>query len=159
MITSRKLVVLVDPANNEFRIDWERSALVSGAMPAEFTVAEDNRAYDLSGQEGPLMEILRILKANGIALNNMIDIRSNPAVRQQVTSVVRRAASQETPAPAPPAAPSMAATPSPVAPSLLPPSPEPSTAQRLQELETLRATGTISGAEYTTKRQQIISEL
>ena len=36
---------------------------------------------------------------------------------------------------------------------------EPSTAQRLQELETLRATGAISDDEYTTKRQQIISEL
>jgi hypothetical protein len=37
--------------------------------------------------------------------------------------------------------------------------PEPSTAQRLQELETLRATGAISEAEYTAKRQQIIAEL
>ena len=35
----------------------------------------------------------------------------------------------------------------------------PSTAQRLQELETLRATGTISEAEYTAKRQQIIAAL
>ena len=30
---------------------------------------------------------------------------------------------------------------------------------RLQELETLRAMGTISDSEYTAKRQQIISEL
>jgi hypothetical protein len=29
----------------------------------------------------------------------------------------------------------------------------------LQELETLRATGAITDAEYTAKRQQIISEL
>ena len=35
-------------------------------MPATFTIAEDNRTYDLSGQTGPLMEILQILKANGI---------------------------------------------------------------------------------------------
>ncbi len=33
------------------------------------------------------------------------------------------------------------------------------TAQRLQELETLRATGTITDDEYTKKRQQILSEL
>jgi hypothetical protein len=41
----------------------------------------------------------------------------------------------------------------------MPAAPEPSTAQRLQELETLRAMGTISDAEYGAKRQQIISEL
>jgi hypothetical protein len=35
----------------------------------------------------------------------------------------------------------------------------PSTAQRLQELETLRATGAISEDEYASKRQQIISEI
>ena len=40
-----------------------------------------------------------------------------------------------------------------------PPPPEPSTAQRLQELETLRAMGTISDAEYTAKRQEIIAAL
>jgi hypothetical protein len=37
--------------------------------------------------------------------------------------------------------------------------PQPSIAQRLQELETLRATGVISEAEYARKREQIVSEL
>ena len=37
--------------------------------------------------------------------------------------------------------------------------PTPSIAQRLQELETLRATGAISDTEYTAKRQKIISEM
>ena len=37
--------------------------------------------------------------------------------------------------------------------------PQPSVAQRLQELETLRASGVISDAEYTAKRGQIISEI
>jgi len=156
MITNRKLVVLVDPATNQYQIDWERSALVGGLMPAQFTLAEDNKTYDLSGQSGPLMEILQILRANGIALNNMIDIRSNPAVRQQVMSVVRRAAAAQQ-APAAPAAAVAAATPA--ATYMPPPAPEPSAAQRLQELETLRATGAISDAEYTTKRQQILSDL
>ena len=91
----RKLVVLVDPATNKFQIDWERSALVNGLMPAQFTIAEDNRTYDLSGQAGPLMEILQILKANGIPLNQMVDLRSNPALRQQVVAVVRRAGAQQ----------------------------------------------------------------
>lgn len=37
--------------------------------------------------------------------------------------------------------------------------PQPSTAQRLHELEGLRSAGAISEAEYTAKRDQIISEL
>ena len=152
MITSRKLVALVDPATNEYQIDWERSALVAGVMPANFTIAEDNRTYDLSGQAGPLMEILQILKANGISMNNMIDLRANPAARQQVQAVVRRAAAAQR-APAAPAA----ATAAPAAQYVAPPAP--TTAQRLQELETLRATGAISDDEYNAKRQQILSDL
>jgi hypothetical protein len=156
MITSRKLVALVDPATNEYQIDWERSALVAGVMPANFTIAEDNRTYDLSGQAGPLMEILQILKANGIGLNNMIDLRSNPAARAQVQAVVRRAAAAQQ-APAAPA--QAAAAPAGAPQASYAPAPEPTTAQRLQELETLRATGAISDDEYNAKRQQILSEL
>lgn len=152
MITNRKLVALVDPATNEYRIDWERSSLVSGLMPATFTLAEENKTYDLTGQSGPLMEILQILKANGIGINNMVDLRSNPAVREQVQAVVRRAAAQQTPAPAP-SAPAAASSAQFMAP------PAPSTAQRLQELETLRATGAVSEDEYAAKRQQIIADL
>ena len=159
LITGRKLVLLVDPATNEYQIDWNRSALVGGMMPAQFTLAEDgNRTYDLSGQSGPLMEIMQILKANGVPMNGTIDIRSNPAVRQQVMAVVRRAAAQQVPPAAhmsaPPVDPAAAYVPPP-----MPAAPAPSTAQRLQELETLRAMGTISDAEYGAKRQQIISEL
>ena len=154
-LTNRKLVVLVDPVTQQYQIDWERSALINGLVPANFTVAEDNRTYDLSGQTGPLMEILQILKANGIGMNNMIDLRSNPAARQQVQAVVRRAGAQQTHAGARRRRrprhrrlrPQYAAP------------PEPSTSQRLQELETLRATGAISEQEYTAKRQQIIADL
>jgi hypothetical protein len=99
-ITSRKLVVVVDPATQKYRIDWERSALVNGLVPAQFTLGADNKSYDLSGQAGPLMEILQILKANNIPLNQMIDVRSNPGLRQQIQTVVRRAAEEQaTPAP------------------------------------------------------------
>ena len=147
MITSRKLVALVDPTTNEYQIDWQRSALVSGLMPATFSVAEDNQSYDLTGQTEPLMEILQILKANNIGVDNMIDLRSNPAARQQVQAIVRHAAARQAPPPpVPAAAPYVRAA-------------EPTTAQRLQQLETLRATGSITEAEYTTKREQIISEL
>ncbi|MDV3127633.1 SHOCT domain-containing protein [Mycobacterium sp. 21AC1] len=155
MITSRKLVALVDPSTNEYQIDWERSGLVSGLMPATFTVAEDNATYDLTGQAEPLMEILQILKAHNIGMNNMVDLRANPAARQQVQAVVRRAAARQAPAaPASPVSPQTSAA----TPPLLA-APEPSTAQRLQELETLRATGAVTEAEYTAKRQQIIADL
>jgi hypothetical protein len=148
LITGRKLVVLVDSASGKYQIDWERSALVNGVVPAQFTLDEDGRTYDLSGQAGAPMQIMQILKANNIPMHGTIDIRSNPAVRQQVMEVVRRAAG-------PPSAP--ASAPEAVAAVLTPPAP--STAQRLQELETLRATGSISEAEYTAKRQQIIAAL
>jgi hypothetical protein len=99
------------------------------------------------------MEIMQILRANNVPMNGTIDIRSNPAVRQQVMAVVRRAAAGQ-PAGAAPAAPPPAYVPPP-----MPPMPEASTAQRLQELETLRATGSITEAEYAAKRQQILADL
>jgi hypothetical protein len=143
MITGRKLAVLVDPETRKFQIDWQRSALLSGVVPAQFTSDDDGKTYDLSGQAGPIMEILQILRANNVPVQGAVDIRSNPVVRQQVMAVVRRvAAKTETPM-APPA----------------PAPPGPSTAQRLQELETLRAMGTVTEAEYTDKRAQIIAEL
>lgn len=150
MITSRRLVALVDPTTSQYQIDWERSALVGGLMPATFTLSDDNRTYDLTGQAGPLMEILQVLKANGIAMDGMVDLRSNLAARQQVQAIVRRAAQRPADAPA--------QQPPPPPPFPLQP-PAPSTAQRLQELETLRAMGSVSEAEYTVKRQQIIAEL
>ncbi|MDZ7882703.1 MAG: SHOCT domain-containing protein [Mycobacterium sp.] len=155
MLTARRLAVLVDPATSEFQIDWERSALINGHVPATFSIAEDNATYDLSGQAEPLMEILQILKANGIGMNSMVDLRNNPGARAQVQAVVRRAAAQQAAPQAPPAA---AYPPAPAG-VYPPPIPEPSTAQRLQELETLRATGAISDDEYADKRRQIIAEL
>jgi hypothetical protein len=140
MINSRKLVALVDPATNEYQIDWDRTAFVTGAVPAKFTIDEDNQSYDISGQVEPLMEILQILKANGIDWKNMSALRSNPAAREQVRAIVRRAAG------------SVAAAPSEVTSA-------PSTAQRLQALESLRVTGGISEEEYATKRGQIIADL
>ncbi|BBZ35232.1 SHOCT domain-containing protein [Mycolicibacterium confluentis] len=153
MLTSRHLAVLVEPGTQNLQIDWNRSALVSGVVPAQFTLDEDGRTYDLSGQAGPLMEIMKILKDNGVPMSSTIDIRSTPAVRRQVMAVVRGAVApqQSTPDPAPAGAPLGA-------PPVLAP-PPPSTAERLQQLETLRATGAISDAEYTAKRQQILAEL
>lgn len=140
-LTARKLVVLVDPTTNEYRIDWERSALVNGLVPAQFTVEEDNRTYDLSGQAGPLMEILQLLKANNIPLNRIVDVRSNPALRQQLHAVVRRAGQQQSGQTAQPQA------------------AQASIADRLQELDSLRASGVVNDQEYASRRAQIISEI
>ncbi len=112
MITNRQLAMLVDPITNDYQIDWERSALVSGMMPATFTISEDNQTYDLTGQTEPLMEILQVLKSHGIGVDHMIDLRSNPAARQQVQAIVRRAVAQQAPPPPVPAgAPYLAAAP------------------------------------------------
>ena len=108
-LTARKLVVLVNPTTQQYQIDWERSALVNGLVPAQFTLAEDNKTYDLSGQAGPLMEILQILKANNVPLNGTVDIRSNPALREQIQAVVRRAVGQQAPGSGPAAQPPPAA--------------------------------------------------
>lgn len=142
-ITARKLVVLVDPVSGKHLIDWERSAVVNGLVPAQFSIAEDGQTYDLSGQSGPLMEILQLLKAHGVGLNQMVDIRTNPALRQQLSAVVRRAAAQQSPAgePAEPA------------------EDQPSVGERLQELADLHAAGTVTDDEYARKRAQIIADL
>lgn len=152
ILNAHKLVALVEPDTQKYEIDWDASALIAGVVPAQFSVAEDNKTYDLRGQAGPLMEIMQVLRANNIPINGAIDIRSNPVVRQQVMDIVRRAGAAAQPAPA---------TPATTAPPtyMPPPPPQMSTAQRLQELETLRATGSITEAEYTAKRQQILSEL
>lgn len=153
-LNARKVVVLVNPTTSEYRIDWERSALVNGLMPAQFTVAEDNRTYDLSGQAGPLMEILQILKANNIPLNRMVDIRSNPALRGQIQAVVRRAVEHQTSADQPAPAAQQGAAPS----AVVTPA-EPSIAARLQELTDLHAGGALTDQEYNSRRAQIISEI
>lgn len=149
LITGRQLVVLVDAADGSFRIDWDRSALIAGTVPATFTLADDGRTYDLSGQAQPLMAIMRILQANGIAFGGTVNVRDNPAVRRQVADVVRaatRTAADDYPPGTPPS-------------GTTPPTPKLPFAQRIQELEQLRAEGLVSEAEYTAKRQQIIADL
>jgi len=86
------LIALVEPGTTNFEIDWNASALLAGAVPAEFTVDEDHRTYNLTGREDSLLQILNVLHVNGIPLGGTIDIRSNPVVRQQVIDIVRRSA-------------------------------------------------------------------
>jgi hypothetical protein len=148
IVTARKLVVWVDPNTRDFEIDWQASALICGVVPAQFQIAEDNQTYDLSGQAGPLMEIMQIYKANNLPFGGSVDIRSYPAVRQQVLAVVRRAAAQQQPAAAGVGAAAPAAAP-----------PQASVAQRLQDLEELHKSGAVSDEEYASKRSQIIADI
>jgi hypothetical protein len=141
IVTARRLVVLVDPNTRDYEIEWQASALIAGVVPAQIAIAEDNKTYDLSGQAGPLMEIMQIYKANNLPFAGSVDIRNYPAVRQQVMAVVRRAAAQQQPAAAG-AAPSQA-----------------SVAQRLQDLEALHKSGAVSDEEYASKRTQIIADI
>ncbi|OHV35381.1 MULTISPECIES: SHOCT domain-containing protein [Pseudofrankia] len=157
-LNARKVVVLVDPATQAVAIDWDRSALVNGQVLARFTLAEDDTAYDLTGQAGPLLEILRILKAHDIPFDRMVDARSNPDLRDQLRAVVRQATAREGTAREGTAAWSPPTTDADGAPTLLT-KPKRPAAERLRELDALRATGAISDTEYTTKRDQIIAEI
>jgi hypothetical protein len=149
IVTRRKLVVWVDPNTRDYEIDWQASALIAGVVPAQFQSTEDNQTYDLSGQAGPLMEIMQIYKANNLPFGGSVDIRNYPAVRQQVMAVVRRAAAQQQQ----PAAAGVGAA----APAAAPP--QASVAQRLRELEALHKSGALSAEEYASKRAQIIADI
>lgn len=161
LLAARRLVVLVDPATRDCEVELQASALVTGLMPMKFVVAEDNRTYYITGQAGPVMEILRILRAYGVPLGGSFDLRSNLAMREQVLEIVRRnAAGQQAPWPGAQQPSPPAAAPNPASAAWYPPPPPtPSAAQRLQELETLRATGAITESEYAAKRQQVIASL
>jgi hypothetical protein len=142
IVTARKLVVLVDPNTREYEIDWQASGLIAGVVPAQISIAEDNKTYDLSGQAGPLMEILQIYKKNNLPISGSVDLRSNPGVRQQVVAVVRRAAEQSANGAGGVAAP-----------------PQQSVAERLEGLEKLRASGALSEPEYAAARQKVIADI
>lgn len=146
ILNGHTLVALVQPGTQTYEIQWEASALLAGAVPAEFTVDEDRKTYNLTGRSGPLFAILTVLHNNGIPVSGAIDVRSNPVVRRQVMDIVRSAA---------------ATTPEP-AESQVQPVPAAFTqtvSQRLAELDTLRATGAITDAEYASKRTQILADL
>lgn len=133
ILNAHTLVVVVEPGTQKYEIDWDASALIAGVVPAEFTLDDDRTSHDLTGQVGPLMDILNVLHLNGIPLSGTVDIRNNPAVRQQVLEIVRRAGSATA---------------------------EPRTvAQRLQQLDTLRAAGAVTDEEYAVKRRDILADL
>jgi hypothetical protein len=141
-ITARKLVVLVNPTTNDYQIDWQRSALVNGLTPVPMTLTEDGKTYDLTGQADAMLEVLQVVRLHKVNVDKLDDLReANPAAHQQVLTIARNAAARAS------------ASPSAITSS------ESTAAQRLQELETLRSTGSLTDAEYTAKRQQVIADL
>jgi hypothetical protein len=87
-----QLVVIVDPATRDFQIDWERSALVNGLVPARFSV--DGTVHDLTGRAGPLVEILRILRAHDVPLHRLAGAGADPALPDELRAVIRAAGEQ-----------------------------------------------------------------
>lgn len=146
ILNAHKLVALVQPGTQNYEIDWNASALIAGVVPAVFTLDEDNATVDLTGRAGPLMDIMAVLHANHIPMSGNVDTRSNPVVRQQIMDIVRAAMSHPVADPPLPT------------PSFLAPSPL-TVSQRLQQLDTLRATGAITDAEYAGKRREILADL
>ncbi|MET9202961.1 SHOCT domain-containing protein [Gordonia sp. NPDC003585] len=138
LLHGRRLAVLVDPATNEFEIDWQGTALLSGSVPAQFTSAEDGRTYDITGQFEPLSKILAILQQHGISTAGSIDLRSNPAARDEVMSVVQSymGGGDEKKLPR-----------------------ERSIGERLADLEDLKVRGAITDAEYAEARGRILGSI
>ncbi|MUM18259.1 hypothetical protein FZI91_03880 [Mycobacterium sp. CBMA271] len=135
-IAARKLVVLVVPGTEKFDIDWQRSALLNGQVPAKFTSSASGREYDLTGQAGPLFEIMKILKDNGIGAGSVVDVRSNPVVRQQIEAILRRTEQVGATADS-----------------------KTSVADRLAELDRLKLASLVSDTEYNAKRAEILGDL
>ena len=80
-----------------------RSAAKSAAMELDGVLAlaqitgraETGMSINDQPVAGPLLEILQLLQDNNVPLNGPLDLRSaDPALRQQVNDVVRRAAAQ-----------------------------------------------------------------
>ena len=61
ILNAHTLVALVEPGTTNYEIGWDASALIAGVVPAQFTIDEDHSTYDLTGQSGPLMQILQVL--------------------------------------------------------------------------------------------------
>jgi hypothetical protein len=173
-LQSRRVAVMVDTYTGEFDIDWQRTALLAGTSPARFTDTDTGEEFDLSGNGDALVDIMKVFQDNNIPFGGRVDLRSNPYVRQQVMDIVRRngrpahqgrqaQSSQQGPSqPGPSQAvrpdlnkPAPAPTFSPPAPPSGPPR---SPGQRLVELESMRAAGTISDDEYRAVRARILED-
>ncbi|PZT92995.1 MAG: hypothetical protein DI630_27765 [Gordonia sp. (in: high G+C Gram-positive bacteria)] len=165
-LRSHRVAVLVDTYSGEFDIDWQRTALLAGTSPARFTDTETGEEFDLSGKSDALIEIMRVFAENNIPFGGRVDLRSNPVVRDQVMDIARRHGRPDGFArQGPPGGPtsgrpdmSKPAEPSFTHPPAAAPGPPRTPGQRLAELESMRAAGTISLDEYRAVRTRILND-
>ncbi|MDR2279319.1 MAG: SHOCT domain-containing protein [Gordonia sp. (in: high G+C Gram-positive bacteria)] len=95
------LGVFVGDDGRSASIDWDATGLYAGTMPAKFESSADGRTYDLTGNAEALVQIIDVMRRNGIALNSMVDVRSNSAVRDEVMAIVHRYADVQAASPSP----------------------------------------------------------
>ncbi|ROZ89513.1 SHOCT domain-containing protein [Gordonia sp. OPL2] len=155
MLHRRVLAVLVDPATNEFEIDWQATALLTGSVPARFTSSEDGATYDMTGRTEPLIRILEVLRQHDVSSSGSIDLRGNPHARRAVMEIVRAYAGREGSAmtePSPGDEPMGAIDPSTS-------DSRRSVGERLGDLDALRDTGQITDTEYAAARQRILGSI
>ena len=154
-ITSRKLVVLVDPATQEFQIDWERSALINGWCRH---VHDRRRQQDLRSQWPDRRAAGD--PADPQSQRHRHEQHDRPAVQlqQRQQAVVRRASAAGTRRTRSGAVSWPSTTATATAATCGPAGTVHLTAVA-GTLETLRATGAVSEEEYTAKRAQILSDL
>lgn len=138
--------VYVDPATQEFEIDWQLTGLLSGSMPTIFTDSATGREYDLTGQTDVILQVMEILQRHGVQPQSMTDLRNNPAARAEI---MRLAHTHGRDPSAPPGHPQQSAQ----------HAPQSSTADRLAELDQIWGRGLLSEAEYHESRARILGGL
>lgn len=139
--------VYVDPATQEFEIDWQLTGLLSGSMPTIFTDSATGRQYDLTGQTDVILQVMEILQRHGVQPQSMTDLRNNPAARAEI---MRLAHAHGRDPSAPQGQPLQGHAPAP---------PQQSTADRLAELDQVWGRGLLSEAEYHESRARILGGL
>jgi hypothetical protein len=86
---TKDVVVQISPDRRTYEIDWERSNLLAGVTPAT-VVGPTGERFDLTGQAGPLLAIMRILVAHRVqSSRNVLDLRRQGSrVAAEVMAVV-----------------------------------------------------------------------
>ncbi|GED99850.1 membrane protein [Gordonia spumicola] len=132
--------VFVSADQTKVDIDWDATGLYIGSMPATFESSEDGQTYDLTGNAEALVQVIDVLRRNGISLDAMVDVRNDPAVRDEVMAIVRRYAVASPPM------------------TKGQPADGRTLSQRLTELDGLFAGGRITREEYERLRGKAIDE-
>ncbi len=86
MLHRRMLAVIVDPETNEYEIDWQATALLTGSVPARFTSSQDERTYADSRIDAPVVAAATTPnppRSLGERLADLEDLRISGAITEQ----------------------------------------------------------------------------